>query len=119
MNENQYNGQNNNQSNDGYTTFAPNNYNGPVVVSNAIPEKNGRHAVSSLVLGILSLIFFWTIIPGIIMSIIGIIMGIINIAGKHPQRGMAIAGIIISVLALMLSAATIIMFFVMAGAGYL
>ncbi|WWR16863.1 DUF4190 domain-containing protein [Lachnospiraceae bacterium JLR.KK008] len=115
MNENQNNSQNNN----GYTTFTPNNYNGPVVVANAIPEKNGKYAVASLVLGILSLIFCWTIAAGFVMSIIGLIMGIISLAKKNPQKGMAIAGVILSVLALLLSVAMVVAVVVMAGAGYL
>ncbi len=43
MNEN--NTQNgSNQNNNGYSSFSPNNYNGPVVVANAVPEKNGGKA---------------------------------------------------------------------------
>ena len=42
--------ENNNQGGN-VNSYAPNNYNGPVMVSNAIPEKSGGKAVGSLVCG--------------------------------------------------------------------
>ena len=61
MNEN--NTQNgSNQNNNGYSSFSPNNYNGPVVVANAVPEKNGGKAVASLVCGILSILGSWSFV---------------------------------------------------------
>ena len=111
MNENfTQNSYDQNGQDDGYKTYAPNNYNGPVVVSNAIPTKSGGLAVGSLVCGIIGLVGFWSVIPSFIIAIVGIILGIVNIAKKNPQKGMAIAGIIISVLALILSIATGIVF---------
>ena len=88
--------------NNGYNSYAPNNYNGPVVVSNAIPEKSGGKAVGSLVCGILSVLGFWSFVT-IVLSIVGIVLGIINIAQHNPQKGMAIAGIILSAVGLFLT----------------
>ena len=100
MNEN--NTQNgSNQNNNGYSSFSPNNYNGPVVVANAVPEKNGGKAVASLVCGILSILGSWSFVS-IGLSIAGIILGIINLVQKNPQKEMAIAGIILSVLGFLL-----------------
>lgn len=102
MNENENNTQNGmNQSGNGYSSFSPNNYNGPVVVANAVPEKNGGKAVASLVCGILSILGSWSFVS-IGLSIAGIILGIINLVQKNPQKGMAIAGIILSVLGFLL-----------------
>ncbi len=117
MNGNENFGQNG--DNNGYNSYAPNNYNGPVVVSNAIPEKSGGKAVGSLVCGIISIVGFWSFIT-IVVSIVGIILGIINIAQKNPQKGMAIAGIITSVLGLLLSVGYIFLYVVlsMAVAGF-
>ena len=84
MNEN--NTQNgSNQNNNGYSSFSPNNYNGPVVVANAVPEKNGGKAVASLVCGILSILGSWSFVS-IGLSIAGIILGIINLVQKNPQK---------------------------------
>ena len=100
MNEN--NTQNgSNQNNNGYSSFSPNNYNGPVVVANAVPEKNGGKAVASLVCGILSILGSWSF-GSIGLGIAGIILGIINLVQRNPQKGMAIAGIILSVLGFLL-----------------
>jgi len=91
-----------------YRTIEPNNYNGPIVVANAIPSKNGGLAVGSLVCGIIGIVSFWSVAPSLIISIVGIILGIVNIAKKNPQKGMAIGGIITSVLGLLLSIAMIV-----------
>ena len=73
-----------------------------------IPAKNGGLAVGSLVCGIIGIVSFWSVAPSLIISIVGIILGIVNIAKKNPQKGMAIGGIITSVLGLLLSIAMII-----------
>lgn len=115
MNENENLGQGG--GNNGYNSYAPNNYNGPVVVSNAIPEKSGGKAVGSLVCGIISILGFWSFIT-IVVSVVGIILGIINIAQKNPQKGMAIAGIITSVLGLLLSIGFFFLYIVAVMAGF-
>ncbi len=99
-----------------YRTVAPNDYNGPVRVSNAIPEKTGGKAVGSLVCGIISLVGFWTI-GSIVLSIIGIVLGIVSIAQKSPNKGMAIAGIVTSVIGMLLSALLIFLAAMMMAAG--
>lgn len=109
MNENENYTQNSFGQNNGYNSYAPNNYNGPVVVSNAIPEKSGGKAVASLVLGIISILGCWSFIT-IVLSIVGVILGIVNIAQQNPQKGMAIAGIILSILGFLLSIAILIVY---------
>lgn len=86
-------------------------------MSNAIPEKSGGKAVGSLVCGIISILGFWSFIT-IVVSVVGIILGIINIAQKNPQKGMAIAGIITSVLGLLLSIGFFFLYIVAVMAGF-
>lgn len=123
MNENFTQDSYNQENNDnGYKTYAPNNYSGPVVVSNAIPTKSGGLAVGSLVCGIIALVGFWSVIPSAILAIVGVVLGIVNIAKKNPSKGMAIAGIIVSILGFLLSVATGIVYVAaaaMVGTGYM
>lgn len=88
-----YNGSNN---------YAPNNYNGPIVVSNAVPPKSGGLAVGSLVCGIISILGCWSVISFII-SIVGVVLGIVNNAQDSPNKGMAVAGIILNIFGFILS----------------
>lgn len=100
------------QNNNGYTTYPANNYNGPVVVSNAIPEKSGKYAVASLACGIISIVLFWSVLIGLAIGIAGIVFGIINLAKKRPLKGIAIAGIITSVLGVLIGFAFLLLYIV-------
>ena len=88
----------------GYNNYAPNNYNGPVVVTNAVPasSKGGGFAVGSLVCGIISILGFWSIIT-LIVALVGAVLGIVNNAQENPNKGMAIAGIILSIIGFLLT----------------
>ena len=57
-------------------------------------------SIASLVIGIISLVSFY--IP-FIYSIVGLILGIVSIKKNKPGRGQAIAGIICSSIAILLS----------------
>lgn len=94
----------NNGGNGGYNNYAPNSYNGPIVVTNAIPasSKRGGLAVGSLVCGIISILGFWSIIT-LIVAIVGAVLGIVNNAQENPNKGMAIAGIILSIIGFLLT----------------
>ena len=89
-------------------------YTSQVVVSDAVPKKNGSFAVGSLVCGVLGLLACWAV-PGAICSIIGIILGIISLAKGRPQKGMAIGGIVMSSLALLLSFSLLLLFILIEG----
>ncbi len=71
--------------------------------SNAAPQNSDSvgFGVASLVLGILS-IFLFACCVNFIMALLAIIFGIVQIA-KSKKRGMAIAGIITSVISVILS----------------
>lgn len=62
-------------------------------------------AIAALVLGILALVTFWTAVGGIVLGIVGVILGGVAIRkagrGQAGGRGMAIAGLVLSVLGLL------------------
>jgi hypothetical protein len=55
-------------------------------------------AISSLVLGIVSLVLFCVPFIGIICGVIGLILGLVA-NSKPPKHGMATAGIVMSIIA--------------------
>jgi O-antigen ligase len=72
------------------------------------PRKGGSGlAVAALVLGILALLSSWTVIGGILLGLIGLVLGFIASGrakkGMAGGRGMAIIGIITSLLAIVIA----------------
>lgn len=69
--------------------------------NNMQPQKSKGVSIASMVLGIFSLTFGCCITyVGIATAIAGLITGIISLNDKKPGKGMAIAGIIMSAIAL-------------------
>ena len=69
--------------------------------NNMQPQESKGISIASMVLGIFSLTFGCCITyVGIASAIAGIITGIISLKNKKPGKGMAIAGIIMSAIAL-------------------
>ncbi|WP_459481745.1 DUF4190 domain-containing protein [Clostridium saccharoperbutylacetonicum] len=66
-------------------------------------KKNNGLAVASLVFGIISLVLCWVLIYSIITSITGIILGIISIVQKRDGFKIALAGLVTSIIGLLLS----------------
>ena len=89
-----------NQAPYGAQPYNQNNFGQPVtaVVYDAVPDKISGVAVASLVCGILGLIFFW--IPGVDLGLClaGLICGIIAIVRGLSGKGLAIAGLILSII---------------------
>ena len=89
------------------------NFGQPVkaVVYDAVPGETQGTSVAALVCGILGLIFFW--IPGLdlVLCLAGLICGIISVAKGHGGRGMAIAGLVLSIIDCIL---TLIFFYLFA-----
>lgn len=78
-----------------------------VVHAEDVSKSNGL-ATASLVLGILSLVFFCIYYVAIILAIIGAILGIVSLAQKRGGRGLAIAGVVTSGIGFALSVLIII-----------
>ena len=70
-----------------------------------VKSTNNDFGVASLILGILSLILFFTILPSIVLGILGVIFGVMQ--RKRQKTKWALAGIILSVLGIILSLGTI------------
>ncbi|ADL53070.1 DUF4190 domain-containing protein [Clostridium cellulovorans] len=79
------------------------------IVRNQVSNKNNTLAITSLVFGIISLIFCWAPICPIITGIIGTITGFISVIRKRDGSNMAIIGIVLSVLGILLG----IIFFIL------
>lgn len=93
---------NNNVPYTGYNNYVRYGYAGPIITSNTIHPKTGGLAVGSLVCGIISIVGFWSFIT-LILAIVGAILGIVNIAQDNPNKGTAIAGIILNTVGLLLT----------------
>ena len=65
-------------------------------------------AVAGLVLGIMSIVLFWTMPLAMIMAVIGIILSVIALS-KNQSRGLSIAGIITSIVGGILSILTVVL----------
>lgn len=81
--------------------------------SNADPYRTGTQpgigfGIASLVLGILSLVFFWTFL-NIPMAILAVIFAIIHLCRQTGHKGMAVAGIVTSVISVILTVVMIVL----------
>ncbi|NRT42595.1 hypothetical protein B0I63_004877 [Clostridium beijerinckii] len=80
------------------------------VVTNQISKKNSGLAVISLVLGIMSIILFWAFSYPIILGLAGIIIGLISIAKKRDGLKIAIAGIVTSIIGLLIGIIFVVLY---------
>ena len=89
------------------------NFGQPVkaVVYDAVPDKGTGTSVAALVCGIMGLILFW--VPGVDIGLClaGLICGIVSLVKGFGGKGLAIAGLVLSVLASIL---TLIFFYLFA-----
>lgn len=69
-------------------------------------------SVASLVLGIVSMLLFWTMVIGIPTGVIGLSLGGYALYRQNQGKGMAIAGLVCSIIALCLCA--VMIFFIIA-----
>ncbi|ABR36474.1 hypothetical protein [Clostridium beijerinckii] len=80
------------------------------VVTNQISKKNSGLAVVSLVLGIMSIILFWAFSYPIILGLAGMVIGLISIAKKRDGLKIAIAGIITSIIGLLIGIIFVVLY---------
>ncbi len=97
----------------GVQQYNQQNFGQPVkaVVYDAVPDGAGGTSVAALVCGILSLVFFW--VPGLdlILCLAGLICAIVSLVRGSGGKGMAITGLILSIIAGIL---TLIFFYLFA-----
>ncbi|MCM1541685.1 MAG: DUF4190 domain-containing protein [Blautia sp.] len=79
-----------------------NDQNQKPVVINELANKKDSLVTISLVLGILGIVFCWIFCISVIISLIGLIMGIVSIVRTDQHRGVSAAGIITSAIGLVL-----------------
>jgi hypothetical protein len=72
-------------------------------------QKGRSHSATSMVLGICSIVFSWLFeLLTLPASIVGLVFGIISLKRNYRNRGMAVAGVICSVIGLLASIASLI-----------
>lgn len=69
---------------------------------NQLERKKDGLAVTSLVLGILGIVFCWFLVIPLIMSLCGFIIGIVSLVRTRQYTGLALAGVITSAIGLVL-----------------
>lgn len=72
------------------------------VVYDTMPMKNNNMAIVGLIIGIFSLLGCWIPVWNLVLSIAGIICSAIGLARKQ-RSGMAIGGLVSSIIALLIS----------------
>lgn len=98
---------------DDYNNYNQQNVQKVVVTDelSASEKKTGSESklsVASLAIGVVSLVFFWACGVSLVTSLVGLIIGIVSLAKSQNKRGIAIGGIVTSVLAFFLSVAMIV-----------
>ena len=78
-----------------------------VVLREVRQQKENGMSVAALVLGIVTLIFFWVPIISLITGIVGVVMAIIGLV-KEDHKAMPIIGMILSLIGLALSSLMIL-----------
>ena len=68
------------------------------IVTNQISEKNNWKAITSLILGVFSILLFWILIYPVVIGITGIITAIISLAKNCEGKKIAIAGLVLSII---------------------
>ena len=79
----------------------------------AVPVKTNGLAVASLVLGILSLLLFFTVVPPFILGILAVVFGAIGISRANQGaggKGMAVAGLVCGALGVVVAILFIALF---------
>lgn len=72
----------------------------PYYVQPQAPKQSKGMAIASMVLGICSIVFFSTVFISLICAIVGLVLGIV--AKKKNQGGMATAGIVTSIIGIVI-----------------
>ena len=81
------------------------------VVYDTMPMKNNNVAIAGLIIGIFSLLGCWVPFWNLILSVAGIVCSAIGLAHKG-RSGMAIGGLVTSIIALLLAIVVTIIYFV-------
>lgn len=81
--------------------------NSQVVLREVGQQKENRLAITSLVLGIVTLIFFWVPFISVFTGLVGMVLAIISLV-KESSKVMPIIGMVLSIIGLALSSLMIL-----------
>lgn len=76
-----------------------------------VPKESQTLAIVGMVLGILSLLCCCVTYLSIVLAVVSLVLSIVSIVQKKPGKGMAIAGIVCSAVALVIGVVAIILSF--------
>lgn len=76
----------------------------PVVID-TLANKKDRLPTTALVVGIMGVVFCWIFVVPIVLGLIGLIMGIVSLSKTTQNSGVALAGTIVSGVAICLNIA--------------
>lgn len=82
------------------------------VVYDTMPMKNNNAAIAGLIFGIFALLGCWLPFWNLLLSIVGIVCSAIGTTPKGSNSKMAIAGLVISIIALLLAIIFTMVYFV-------
>lgn len=82
------------------------------VVYDTMPVKSNM-AIASLVTSLFALFFSWTVSIGFVFGIVGLVCSIVSLSRKEKSKGMAIAGLIISVLSMLFAGVVMLLIFIL------
>ena len=68
-----------------------------------LPKNHGGVAIASLICGIMGIVFCWLPIVDLGVNIAGLVCAIITLSKRYDGKGMAIGGLITSIIGLLLS----------------
>lgn len=89
----------------------------PEILPKAAPESNRSWAgITSFILGLINLVAWCLPFCGGPLAIIGIILGVLGL--KAPNRGLAIAGVVLNAIGFILSIVATIVFFSLWSSGW-
>ena len=75
----------------------------PQPYANRNTAKYDNYGLASMVCGLLGTLFFWLIVPGFVLGIIAVILGIMARIRLQDKKGKAIAGLVLGIAALALA----------------
>lgn len=82
------------------------------IVYDVLPNNHGGVAVAALICGIMGIVFCWLPMVDLGLNIAGLICAIVTLSKKYDNKGMAIGGLVTSIIGLLLSIYIMICFFI-------
>jgi len=82
------------------------------VTTVAAPNRLNGVSLAAMIVGILSVVFSWVPLWGSVMGATALALGIVGLAKRAPNRGMALAGTILGAVGLVFSIIAVIIWLI-------